>query len=603
MVLVILHNAVLMKKIFTKKITDRERALLKLILSHWKKLAAAMVCMMIVAAATSISAYLVKPMLDDIFINKDKTELLLLPGAAVLIFFLKGMGAYGQQYLMKYVGEAIIMEFRNSLYEKIIDMPMAFFHREKIGTLMSRITNDVNIVKGMVSTAVTSFTRDFFTVLGLTGVIFYMDWKLALGAFLVLPAAFYPIFIFGRKVRKFSTGCQEAMADLNNFLHETFSGTKIVKIFTMEEFEKDRFRKKAYDLFKLEMKSVMAKALSSPVMEFLGGLGIAFIIWFGGSRVVSGASTPGTFFSFLTAVMMLYAPVKKMSKLNNTIQEGLAAITRIFDIIEKQPEIKEPENPVLLEGSSFDINFIDVDFAYDSDSDPVLKDINLKVEPGEILAIVGMSGGGKTSLVNLIPRFYDVSAGKILVGGKDIRDIPVKALRSKISIVTQEPILFNETVRDNIRYGKWDASEEEIKNAAKAAYAYNFIMNFPKGFDTPIGELGNRLSGGEKQRICIARALIKDAPILILDEATSSLDSEAEQVVQKALGNLMKGRTTFVIAHRLSTVDHAHRIILIKDGKIVEQGSHTELMMKRGEYFKLQTMQASKVQQRNLEEK
>jgi len=583
-----------MKKIFIKKLTDREKTLFKLIASHWRKLIAAMLCMIVVAAATSISAYLVKPMLDDIFINKDKTKLLLLPGAAVLIFLLKGMGAYGQQYLMKYVGEAVIMDFRNSLYEKIIDMPMVFFHNEKIGTLMSRITNDVNIVKGMVSTAITSFTRDAFTIIGLTGVIFYMDWKLAIGAFLVLPAAFYPVFIFGRKVRKFSTGCQETMADLNSFLHETFSGTKVVKIFTMEEFEKRRFRKKADDLFKLEMKSVMAKALSSPVMEFLGGLGIAFIIWFGGSRVVSGASTPGTFFSFLTAVMMLYDPIKKMSNLNNTIQEGLAAVVRIFDILERPSEIKEPENPVLLEGSYFNIEFIDVGFAYDSNNICVLKNINLKVDPGEVLAIVGMSGGGKTSLVNLIPRFYDVTRGKILIGGKDIRDVPINLLRSKISIVTQEPILFNETVRDNIRYGKWDAGEKEIEEASKAAYAYDFIMNFPKGFDTSIGELGNRLSGGEKQRICIARALIKDAPVLILDEATSSLDSEAEQVVQKALGNLMKGRTTFIIAHRLSTIDHAHRIILIKNGKIIEQGTHDQLMEEKGEYFKLQTMQKSK---------
>lgn len=583
-----------MKNLFANKLTKREKTLLKLIAVHWKKLIAAMLCMVVVAAATSLSAYLVKPMLDDIFINKKKAELLFLPGAAVLIFFLKGMGAYGQQYWMKYVGEAIIMDFRNALYEKIIDMPMAFFHCEKIGTLMSRITNDVNIVKGMVSTAVTSFTRDAFTIAGLTGVIFYMDWKLAIGAFLILPVAFYPISIFGRKVRKFSTGCQESMADLNSFLHETFSGTKVVKIFTMEEFEKKRFREKADDLFRLEMKSVMAKAISSPVMEFLGGLGIAFIIWFGGSRVVSGVSTPGTFFSFLTAVMMLYAPVKKMSSLNNTIQEGLAAVVRIFDILEKQSKIKDPENPVLLEGSSFDIQFIDVNFAYDSNNIPVLNNINLKVDPGEILAIVGMSGGGKTSLVNLIPRFYDVSEGKILISGKNIKDIPVNVLRSKISIVTQEPILFNETVKDNIRYGKWDATDQEIEDASKAAYAYDFIMNFPNKFDTVIGELGNRLSGGEKQRICIARALIKDAPVLILDEATSSLDSEAEQVVQKALGNLMKGRTTFVIAHRLSTIDHAHRIILIKDGKIIEQGTHDQLMRKKGEYFKLQTMQKSK---------
>jgi len=305
---------------------------LSLILLHWKKLVLAMGCMVIVAGATSASAYLVKPMLDDIFINRDRTKLLLIPGAAILVFFLKGVGSYGQGYLMNYVGEEIIKQFRISLYERIIDLPLAFFHTEKTGTLMSRITNDVNIVKGMVSTAVTSLLRDAFTVVGLTGVVLYMDWKLAVGAFVVLPFAFYPIVLFGRRVRRFSTGCQEAMADLNVFLHETFSGIKVVKIFTMELFEKKRFKNKTQELFRLEMKSTIAKSLSSPVMEFVGGIGIAFIIWFGGSRVISGASTPGTFFSFLTAVMMLYDPIKKLSNLNNIVQEGSAALTRIFKL-------------------------------------------------------------------------------------------------------------------------------------------------------------------------------------------------------------------------------------------------------------------------------
>jgi len=600
---------------------ERYLALLKIIGHHWQKLFFAMICMVAVAASTAASAYLVKPMLDDIFVNKDRTGLFFIPAAAVVIFLLKGLGTYGQQYWMSYVGEQVIKSFRNALYERIIDMPLSFFHREKTGTLMSRITNDVNIIKGMVSTAVTGLLRDLFTVIGLTGVIFYMDWRLAIGAFFILPAAFYPIVVFGRRVRRFSTGSQEAMADLNVFLHETFSGTKVVKIFTMEPYEKRRFREKTDLIFKLEMKSVVAKSLSSPVMEFVGGLGIAFIIWFGGSRVISGSSTTGTFFSFLTAVMMLYDPVKQLTKLNNTVQEGLAAITRIYDIMERESEIVESEDSITLgTENSMGVTFEDVFFKYQPDKEAatpekrdlnsgtdtpqdreeisssassswVLSDINLHVEPGEVVALVGMSGGGKTSLVNLIPRFYDVTEGRITIDKKDIRDISLSSLRGKISIVTQEPILFNETVLDNIRYGRLDASDHEVEEAARAAFAHDFITGFPKGYDTIIGELGSRLSGGEKQRICIARALIKNAPILILDEATSALDVEAERVVQQALGNLMQGRTTLVIAHRLSTIAHANRIILINKGRIVEQGTHEQLMEMGGEYFKMQSMQ------------
>jgi len=588
---IISHNKKLMEKLYKK--TNRERVgdVLSLVLGHWKKLVLAMGCMVIVAVATSASAYLVKPMLDDIFINRDKTKLLLIPGAAILVFFLKGVGSYGQGYLMNYVGEEIIKQFRISLYERIIDLPLAFFHTEKTGVLMSRITNDVNIVKGMVSTAVTSLLRDAFTVVGLTGVVLYMDWKLALGAFVVLPFAFYPIVLFGRRVRRFSTGCQEAMADLNVFLHETFSGIKVVKIFTMELFEKKRFKDRVQELFRLEMKSTIAKSLSSPVMEFVGGIGIAFIIWFGGSRVISGASTPGTFFSFLTAVMMLYDPIKKLSNLNNIVQEGAAALTRIFDVIERESEIIDPMDPVEFKSLKVGLTFENVSFAYNSDEKQVLRNISLEVNPGEVLAIVGMSGGGKTSLVNLVPRFYDATQGRVLVNGNDVKDLSLNCLRRHISIVTQEPILFNETVRDNIRYGRMDATDGEVEAAAESAYAHDFILGFPKGYDTMIGELGNRLSGGEKQRICIARALIKDAPVLILDEATSALDAEAEGVVQKALSNLMKGRTTLVIAHKLATIDHAHRIVLLKNGIMAEQGTHDELMAQHKEYFKLQTMQ------------
>jgi subfamily B ATP-binding cassette protein MsbA len=550
--------------------------------------------MISVAAANGSMALLVKPVMDDVFIRQNREMLLIVPGIAILVFFIKGLGAYGSEYLMSYIGEKIIRFFRDALYEKITDLPIAFIHKEKTGALMSRITNDVNIVKGMVSTAVINVFRDFFSVIAFLFVIFYRDWQLALGAFIVLPLAFYPIVLFGRRVRKFSTGTQETMADLNSFLHETFTGSKIIKIFNLQDFEKNRFKKKTQALFRLEMKKTVAKALSSPVMEFLGGLGIAFIIWFGGLRVINGTSTPGTFFSFLTAVMMLYDPVKRLTKLNNTIQEGIASATRIFDVLEESSPITEAKTPQCLTGSAFDVEFDRVSFAYNDNEAPALTDINLTVAPGEVLALVGMSGGGKTSLVNLVPRLYDVTDGRVLIAGKDIRELSIKSLRDHISIVTQEPILFNESVRDNIRYGKMDATDLEIEAAAKAAYAYDFIQGFPMGFDTVIGELGSRLSGGEKQRICIARALIKDAPILILDEATSALDSAAEKVVQKALENLMKGRTSFVIAHRLSTIDYASRIILLKNGSIHEQGTHDELMAQKGDYFNLQTMQATK---------
>ncbi|RLC01191.1 MAG: ABC transporter permease [Deltaproteobacteria bacterium] len=583
-----------MEKKNPKLSKSRRKKIISQVSIYRSRLLLAALCMIVVAATNGAMALMVKPVMDDIFISQNKEMLLLIPGIAILIFFLKGTGSYGSEYLMNYIGEKIIRFFRDSLYEKITDLPISFIHKEKTGALMSRITNDVNIVKGMVSTAVINLFRDFFSVIAFLFVIFYRDWQLALGAFIVLPLAFYPIVLFGRRVRKFSTGTQETMADLNSFLHETFTGSKIIKIFNLQAFEKKRFKEKTKILFQLEMKKVIAKALSSPIMEFLGGLGIAFIIWFGGMRVINGTSTPGTFFSFLTAVMMLYDPVKKLSKLNNTIQEGVASATRIFDVLEEDSVILEKEFPEILTGNTFEVTFDHVSFAYNKNEATALNDINLTVEPGEVLALVGMSGGGKTSLVNLVPRLYDATRGTVLIAGKDIKDYSIKSLRDHISIVTQEPILFNESVKDNIRYGKMDATDLEIEMAAKAAYAYDFIQGFPKGFDTVIGELGSRLSGGEKQRICIARALIKDAPILILDEATSALDSQAERVVQKALENLMKGRTSFVIAHRLSTIDYASRIILLKNGSIKEQGTHDELMAQKGEYFKLQTLQAAK---------
>jgi len=560
-----------------------------MIMENRFRLYLAMLCSLAIAVSMAAMGYLIEPVIDRIFVDKDMEKLFFLPLLVLAVFALKGIGMYGHDYFMNYVGESIIRRLRDVLFERIMDLPMAFFQKERTGRLMSRITNDVAIVKAMVSTAVTAAFRDFFTIVGLTGVIFYRDWKMALIAFFVLPAALYPVVSLGRRVRRVSTGCQEAMAEMSSFLHEAFAGIKIVKAFGMEPHEKGRFDEKTTHLFKLEIKGVIIRALSSPLMEFFGGVGIAFIIWYGGSGVIKGESTPGMFMSFLACVMLLYEPVKKLSGLNNALQQGMAAVDRVFEIIETESDIQDPPQPREVLSGSHTVQFDQVSFGYDRDM--VLKDINLAVQKGEILALVGMSGGGKSSLVSLIPRYFDVKAGRVLIDGTDIREFAVADLRREIAIVTQEPILFNDTIRNNIAYGNIQASEEDIREAARAAYAFDFIESFPKGFDTVIGELGGRLSGGETQRLCIARALLKNAPILILDEATSSLDTESEALVQKALENLMKGRTTFVIAHRLSTIGYAHRIIVIVGGRIVEEGTHAELMACSGEYCKLYQMQ------------
>jgi subfamily B ATP-binding cassette protein MsbA len=379
------------------------------------------------------------------------------------------------------------------------------------------------------------------------------------------------------------------MAELSAFLHETFAGNKIVKAFGMEQHEKQRFFDQTHRLFNLEINGVKVRALSSPIMEFFGGLGIAFVIWYGGSEVIAGKTTPGTFMSFLACVLLLYDPVRKLSNLNNTIQQGLAAADRVFDIVETPSDIQDPVTPHPVPTGSHDVQFENVHFSYGEKD--VLKGIDLRIDKGQVLALVGMSGGGKSTIANLIPRFFDVTGGSIRIDGIDVRDMAVADLRRQIAIVTQEPILFNETVRDNIAYGRPDATEDQIVAAAKAAFAHDFVLRFPNGYDTMIGELGGRLSGGEKQRLCIARALIKDAPILILDEATSALDSEAEAVVQKALENLMHGRTTVVIAHRLSTIAGADRIAVVVGGSIVEEGTHGSLLDRKGEYDKLYRMQ------------
>lgn len=565
------------------------KRLLKLARPHLVKFILAMICMLIVGALTSSVAFLVKPALDDVFIKKNSVMLKWIPLAVIALYLLKGICTYLQTILMSYIGQRVIADLRNSLYRQIQKQSLAFFTQHPTGLLMSRITNDVASVQGAVSEAITSLLRDSATLVFLVMIVFYRDWQLAIVGMLVFPLTIYPIAKVGDKMRKVAARTQVTMGSLTALLQETIAGARIVKAFGREDYENDRFANNNEKLFKLTLKSVAINAISSPFMEFLGGIGIAAIIFYGGNQVINGRSTPGTFFSFLAALLMLYEPIKRLTNVNNIIQQGIAGAERVFSIIDADPDIKDKQGALTLPDIARCIELKDVSFRYEET--PVLKNVNLTIKAGEVIAFVGMSGGGKTTLVNLIPRFYDVTAGQILIDGFDLRDVTIASLRRQMAMVTQQTILFNDTVRSNIAYGDLEKGEADIIRAARAANAHDFIVGLPQGYDTVIGEQGTKLSGGEKQRLSIARALLKDAPILILDEATSSLDTEAEMEVQGALDNLMQGRTTLVIAHRLSTVRHADRIVVLVGGEIVEEGGHEALLEKKGEYYKLYTRQ------------
>ena len=563
--------------------------LLRLVKPYWVKLALATLCMSAGAILQAGIAYMVKPVLDEVFFRRNESMLLFLPAAVVALYAAKGLFYYLDTYLMNWVGQRVVANLRRDLYAHLQRLSLSFFNRTSTGEIISRVINDIGQMQTALAGSFTALARDCLTIAALTGLIFWRDWRLALIASVVLPCAFYPIITLGRRTRRLSARTQAAVGELSTQLHETVTGQRIVKAFGMEGHELARFEEKNRRVFKLTMRQVAIRAITSPLAEFMGGIGIAVIIWYGGGAVIRGESTPGTFFSFLAALLMLYEPVKKLSNTNVGIQQGMGAAERVFALLDTASEVADPPEPVQLAGVRREIAFENVSFRYDDEL--VLRGINLRVKVGEVLAIVGESGGGKTTLVNLIPRFYDPTSGRITIDGTDIASLSLASLRAQIGIVTQQTILFNDTVRANIAYGDISRSEDELISAAKAAYALEFIEALPQGFDTIIGEGGVRLSGGQQQRLCIARALLKNAPILILDEATSSLDTESEREVQRALDNLMRGRTTFVIAHRLSTIKDADRIVVLVGGRIVEQGRHEELLAKGGEYAHLYNLQ------------
>ncbi|MGI6656904.1 MAG: lipid A export permease/ATP-binding protein MsbA [Desulfobulbus sp.] len=554
------------------------------------KLLLAMIGMVVVGGFNALQAYMVKPLLDEIFFKQDARLLHILPLALLALFLVKGIFYFMYSYLLEMVGQSAIRDLRTRIYAHLQSMSLSFFHRHTTGELISRIMNDVTMLQGAVSHALIRVLRDLCSVVGLVGVIFYMDWRLALVSMFFLPMAAVPIVVFGKKFRQISTTYQHKLGDATSQLHETIAGVRIVKAFGMEEYEKKRFAGKMQSIMNTLLMETKYSCLSHPMIEFLAGLGMALIIWFGGTQVLAGHSTPGAFMAFLAALLMLYEPVKGVSKINTTIQQGLAAAARIFTLLDVQPDIREAEDAVDLPPFRHELEFAGVGFRYEED-EPVLRYIDLRIQRGEVLAVVGPSGSGKSTLANLIPRFYEVCEGAIRIDGVDIRSVRFASLRQQIAMVTQQTILFNDTVRNNIAYGREDCPEEQVIEAARSAFALDFIRELPQGFDTVIGESGARLSGGQQQRISIARALLKDAPILILDEATSALDAESEREVQKALENLMHNRTTIIIAHRLSTIQNADRIIVLKEGRVAESGTHQELLALQGEYSQLYHLQ------------
>jgi len=557
------------------------------------RILAAMGLAVLISALEGLTAWLVKPLLDEIFLKKDLFMLQVLPFVLIGVYFLKGGARYGQAYLMAQVGQRVVMRFREEVYEHLQGMSLSFFNNRASAELMSRLTHDVGRLTRISSQDPAVATREVCTLLALLVVIFAREWRLAVIALIVFPLIALALRRIGKKLQEINKRGQEKIAELSVVIQETLTGTKIVRAFGREAHEQERFKRANRKLYALQMRDVQVHELTSPLMEFIGALGIGAALWYGGYRVMQGETTPGTFFSFLTGLMMLYGPVRKLSNVSNQIQQALPAAERVFELLDLRPTVVDRPHAQPLREFRDSIAFENVSFQFDDGPEPVLQKISLVVTKGEMVAFVGMSGAGKSTLADLIPRFHDVSGGRILIDRVDIRDYTLASLRAHIGLVTQETILFNETVRHNIAYGKAGATADDITQAARLAYAHDFIQELPQGYDTIIGERGVKLSGGQRQRIAIARALLKDPPILILDEATSELDAESEFMLQQALTNLIKDRTVFVIAHRLSTVMKADRIIVVDGGQIAEAGTHDELLARKGLYNRLHTLQMS----------
>lgn len=564
--------------------------ILKFIRPYLGRLIAAGFCTVMTAAANLYVPWIVRDVIDKVFQNKDSDLLNLISLGIVVIFFARGIFYYGQSYLMNYVGESIVIDVRGIVYRKLMTLSTHFFDTNKLGTIMSYVTNDVAALQGaMVANSIEIITETS-VLIGSVGAMVYLDWKLTLFTFCTFPVVLFFMDFFGKKIRKSGHRIQQATADITSILQETLAATRVVKSFVREPYEIARFDQQDKANFYANMKSAKLMGTLSPVIEFIAALGVTAIIWSGGRSVIGGDITAGSLVAFLVYAINISNPIKRIARVLGSIQKALAAAERVFYIMDLTDTIPQKPDAITLPSVEGNVEFRHVSFAYNK-GETILHDVSFSAKPGQAIALVGPSGAGKSTVASLLPRFYDVTEGAIFVDGHDVRDVTLASLREQVGIVPQETNLFNDTVYNNILYGRLDATRDEVIAAAKAANADEFIQQLPKGYNTQLGDRGVNISGGQRQRISIARAILKNPRILILDEATSALDTESERIVQEALDRLMVGRTSFVIAHRLSTIQNAAKIIVLDKGSIVEEGTHQQLMAKHGLYAHLHDIQ------------
>lgn len=567
-----------------------KRIVKEYIVPHKKTFFISIALMLVIAATTSFHAYLVKPALDSVFVEKKESALIVIPLIILLVTIIKGFATYFQLLVMNVLNLRIMSDMRVRMYAHYIKSDLEKMNNSSSGRLMANILNEIGMIVGMISTAVNGFIKQLITLLALIAVMFYQSLELSLIAFIGFPLAAYPIYKLGKKLRNLSFKNQEMLSKFTSQMSDTLQYVKLVKSYNCEDFEIKRMSKIVDGIYNMGKKISRISLVASPFVESLAGIGVAAVIWYGGYQVLNGTTTPGAFFSFFTAMMMAYRPLKSVSGMNSGIQLGLAAATRFYRAIDELPKIVDKKDATELKNVRGDVEFSDIEFSYIDDK-KTLKKINIDIKAGQTIALVGHSGGGKSTILNMILRFYDPSSGAIKIDNHDIRDITLKSLRDAISVVNQEVMLFDDTVLENIRYGKENATKEEIIEAAKLAKADEFIVELSQGYETAIGQNGIRLSGGQRQRIAIARAILYNSPILLLDEATSALDPISERLIKEALDKLMKDRTTIVIAHRLSTVIHADKIFVIANGEVVESGTHKSLLEESGVYANLYSKQ------------
>jgi subfamily B ATP-binding cassette protein MsbA len=569
--------------------------LMQYIRPYLPRLIVAGFCIIMASAANLYVPWILKDVIDQVLTERDMFMLNSIAAGIIVIYFLRGIFFYGQTYLMSFIGQKVIIDIRENVYRHLQRLSLAYYEKRQTGEIMSYITNDVAALQGALVDSIIELVTEGMTLIGSIGAMVYLDWKLSLLTFITLPLVAQTMSIFGKKLRVAGSVMQDKAADITSVLQESISAVRVIKSFVREDFEIERFNKENYHNFRAQMKTAQLMATLTPVIEFLAAIGVTVIIWYGGREVIDGELTAGALIAFLIYAVNISNPIKRLSRVYGNIQRALAAAQRVFDVLDTDSDVQNAPDAVTLPPVQGYVSFQNVTFEY-KPGEPALKNVSFEARPGQMIAIVGPSGAGKTTIANLVPRFYDSSSGKVAIDGLDVKKVTLTSLREQIGIVPQETVLFNGTVYENILYGDLDASSDQVFVAAKAANAHDFITDMPQGYDTEIGERGSKLSGGQRQRIAIARAILKNPRILILDEATSALDTESEKLVQEALDKLMVGRTSFVIAHRLSTVRRADVILVMEQGEIVERGTHDDLIRLNGLYSKLYQVQFNKNQ-------